>query len=183
MRQEHQYIQDDRGTTTVEFALVGVAFIATILFMMTVAMILYFNQMLDNATARASRQIMTGKAQSDSTPLTIEGFRKSLCLDLPAALSCNDIIVNLYVVPRGANPGGYYAFVKSDMTGLALPKLDAASGQFTLGKQGEYQYLQVIYPITFLPSVVASWLSGGATYNGKPAFLAVSGAAFRTERF
>ncbi|PXW65515.1 TadE/TadG family type IV pilus assembly protein [Methylobacterium sp. B4] len=183
MRCTSKYIRDERGATTVEFALVGLAFIATMLFVMGVAAVLYLNQVLDNATARATRQIMTGKAQSQSTPMTAAAFRQSLCANLPAALSCSDVIINLYVVPKGVQPGGYYAFVNADRSGLALPKIEAASGQFKLGGRGEYQYLQVIYPITFLPSIVASWMSSGTTYNGKPAFLAVSGAAFRNERY
>ncbi|MFF8800735.1 MULTISPECIES: TadE/TadG family type IV pilus assembly protein [unclassified Methylobacterium] len=183
MRRTSKYIRDERGATTVEFALVGLAFIATILFVMAVAVVLYLNQALDNATASASRQILTGKAQSQSTPATLATFRESLCTFLPAVLTCNNVIINLYVVPKARGPGGYYTFVKADMSGLALPKLDAASGQFKLGNRGDYQYLQVIYPITFLPPVVASWLGGGTTYDGKPAFVAVSGAAFRNERF
>ena len=57
------------------------------------------------------------------------------------------------------------------------------SGQFTLGSQGDYQYLQVIYPITFLPSFMTAWLDASTKYNGKPAYLIISTAAFRVESY
>lgn len=175
-------IRDEKGSTTVEFALVGMMFIAAMLFTMIVAQILYFNQKLDFATEKASRQVIVGSAQKQNTPPTLAKFTEVLCGDLPAAMSCSDVIVNLYRVPKD-EPPGYYAFVKSDKSGLNLPALTPGSGQFTLGKQGEYQYLQVIYPVTFLPSFMTAWLDASATYKGKPAYLLISTAAFRVEQF
>ncbi|MBD8907231.1 TadE/TadG family type IV pilus assembly protein [Methylorubrum zatmanii] len=183
MRQISGYVKDERGATTVEFALIGATFLLTMMFAMATALVLYINQVLDTATTRAARQILTGSLQSQSTPPTLASFKQSLCAYLPATMSCNDVIVNLYIVPEAAQPSGYYTYVKADLSGLALPDVNTGSGQFNLGVRGAYQYLQVIYPITFLPRIVSSWLSGGATYNGKPAYLAVSAAAFRNEQY
>lgn len=183
MRQESDYIENEQGSAAVEFALVGSAFIITLFFIMATALVLYINQVLDNATARASRKILTGDLQSQSTAATLEGFKQSVCGYLPAAFSCNDIIVNLYVVPRSAQPSGYYSFVSSDMNGVIVSNLASGAGVLNVGGRGDYQYLQVIYPITFLPAPISSWLSGGATYNGKPAYLAISAAAFRNEQY
>ena len=87
------------------------------------------------------------------------------------------------MVPPGSSSSGYYTYVKSDLSGLAIPPLTPGSGQYTLGTRGQFQYLLVIYPITFLPSAFASMLGGGATFNGAPAYLTVSTAAFRNELF
>jgi Flp pilus assembly protein TadG len=181
MRHMLGLLRDEKGSTTVEFALVGLAFISALLFTMIVAQILYFNQKLDYATDKASRQVLTGKAQQQQTPPTLATFTQAVCDNLPAAMSCGDLIVNLYVV----NPGGsgYYTYVKADMSGLALPPLTPGSGQFTLGSQGDYQYLQVIYPITFLPKFMTAWLDATATYKDKPAYLMISTAAFRVEQY
>nr|WP_245291927.1 TadE/TadG family type IV pilus assembly protein [Methylobacterium tarhaniae] len=173
-------IRDDKGSTTVEFALVGLMFIATVLFTMTVAQILYFNQQLDFATDQAARQVIIGNAQRQNPPPTLANFTQALCHHLPPAMSCGDLIVNLHVVEPVP---GYYAYVNSDQSGLKIPALTAGSGQFTLGTQGRYQYLQVIYPITFLPSFMTGWLDASATYKGKPAYLVISTAAFRVEQY
>ncbi|GJE58420.1 hypothetical protein MPOCJGCO_0501 [Methylobacterium trifolii] len=155
----------------------------TLLFILVTAAILYINQVLDYATTRASRQIMTGSTQSQATPATLSSFTQSLCSYLPAVISCSNVVVNLYVVPKAVQPSGYYGYVKSDMSGLVVPALTPGSGQFNLGTRGDYQYLQVIYPITFLPSAFAPMLSGGLTYNGKAAYLAISTVAFRNEQY
>jgi Flp pilus assembly protein TadG len=182
MRCVPAFIRDDRGSTAVEFGLVGMLFIMALVGTMIVAQILYFGQKLDYATEQASRQVLIGNPQQQtSTPASLATFTQALCGYLPAAMSCSDVIVNLYVVPPG-NPG-YYAYAKSDMSGLSLPALTPGSGQFSLGNRGDYQYLQVIYPITLLPPFMSSWLDGTTTYKGKAAYLVISTAAFRVEQF
>lgn len=175
-------IRDEKGSTTVEFALVGLLFIVALLFTMIVAQILYFGQKLDFATEAASRQVIVGTAQKQNPPPTLANFTQVLCGNIPAAMSCSDLVVNLYVVPKAASPG-YYAYVKTDRSGLTVPPLTPGSGQFTLGGQGDYQYLQVIYPVTILPSFMTGWLDASATYKGKAAYLVMSTAAFRVEQY
>ena len=67
MRHPLGLIRDEKGSTAVEFALVGMMFMAVILFTMVVAEILYFGQKLDFATEQASRQVIVGKAQQQAT--------------------------------------------------------------------------------------------------------------------
>jgi Flp pilus assembly pilin Flp len=181
MARLRHFLRERKGAAAVEFALAGSAFILSTLFIMVVGMIFYVGEMVDYATNAAARDILTGTAQANAA--TLGTFTDSLCKRLPAALPCGNLIVNLYVVPEATQPAGYYAFVKPDQSGLLIPNLTPGSGQFTLGKRGEYQYLLVIYPITALPSAFATMLGGGATFNGKPAFLATATAAFRNELF
>lgn len=147
---------------------------------MLVSVILYYNQALDYATNRAARQIMIGAAQGAGT--TQAAFQTQVCSYLPTAFSCADVIVNVQTATEAAQPGGYYSYVNSSQTALVIPTLSNASAQFSPGQQGSYEYIQVIYPITFIPKMFASIL-GGATYQGSPAYLAVSTAAFRNEQF
>lgn len=181
MRVLRTFAQDRRGAAAIEFAIVAMMLILSILFIMTVGLILYLNQALDYATNKAARQIMIGSAQSGG--LGQGAFKTSLCGFLPSVFNCSDVIVNLYVIQPGSNPSGYYNYVASDMSGLTIPTLSGSSGQYTLGSQGQYQYLQVIYPLRFLPKAFATMLSGGVTYNGQAAYLAISTAAFRNEQF
>lgn len=175
------FLGDRRGAAAVEFALVGTLFIMTTLFVMLVGAILYITQAIDYATNAAARDILTGAAQANS--VTASTFTQSLCGRLPPGITCANLIVNLYTVTEASQPGGYYTYVKSDTSGLTIPALTPGMGTFNLGKQGDYQYLQVIYPITFLPSGFASILSGGATFNGQAAYLAIATAAFRNEQY
>ena len=182
MRARWTFVANESGATAVEFALVASMLIFTILFVMTAGLILYLNQALDYATSKAARQIMIGAVQKGN--LTQSSFiTTELCPYLPAALACGNVIVNLQTATEGAQPGGYYPYVTSNQSGLIIPTLSNASTSYSPGSQGQYEYMQVIYPITFLPTVFASMLSGGATYNGSPAFLAVSTAAFRNEQY
>ena len=82
MNSIRHYARDRSGAAAVEFALVAGLLILTILFVMTVAMILFVNQAIDYATTRASRQVMTGSAQAKA--MDQAGFRKALCGYLPA---------------------------------------------------------------------------------------------------
>lgn len=181
MARLRNFIGDRRGAAAVEFALVGTLFIMTTLFVMLAGAVLYISEVVDYAANAATRDIMTGTAQANS--VTLGTFTQSVCNRLPPGIQCGNLVINLYVVTPASQPGGYYSYVKSDLSGLAIPALSPGSGQFTLGTQGAYQYLQVIYPITFLPSGFASMLSGGATFNGQPAYLAIGTAAFRNENY
>ncbi len=181
MRITSRFLYARGGAAAVEFALAGSLFVMTMLFVMALGVIFYISEVVDYATTSAARDILTGNAQANSA--TASTCTQTLCSRLPPGLNCNNLVVNLYVIPKATQPAGYYAYVKPDMSGLAIPALTPGSGQFTLGQQGDYQYLQVIYPITFLPSGFASMLSGGNTFNGKPAYLAIATAAFRNEQF
>lgn len=176
-----QFFRATSGGAAVEFALVGSMFVMTLMLVMVIGLIFYISEAVEYATTAAARDIFTGTAQANSA--TLGTFTQSVCNRLPASVTCGNLVINLYVVPQGTQPSGYYSFVKSDLSGLTIPNLSPGSGQFTLGTRGQYQYLQVIYPITFLPSGLASMLSSGVTFNGKPAYLAIATTAFRNELF
>jgi len=176
-----RYASDNRGSVAVEFALVSLTAVMLILFILCGGLILYLNQALDQATTQASRNVMTGAAQTAA--ISSSDFRAQVCAGLPRTMTCANLIINLYTVNKEAGPGGFYRFVNADRSGLSLPDLSQGAGQFNLGVRGDYQYLQVIYPITFAPTPILKWLSGGATFNGAPAYLAISTAAFRNEQF
>lgn len=174
--------RDTRGAAAVEFALVGSMLVLTIVFIMMLGLLLYLGQALDRATDLASRQIMIGAVQKAG--MNQSTFRSSvLCPALPSAINCNDVIVNVQTVTEAAQPTGYYALVNAGQTGLIIPSLSNTGAQFSPGAQGSYVYVQVIYPITILPAFMTSLLGSGATYNGAPAYLAISTAAFRNEQY
>ncbi|MCX8252479.1 MAG: pilus assembly protein [Beijerinckiaceae bacterium] len=169
-----------RGSTAVEFALLATVLISTILFIMLVAVVLYFNQALDYATSKASRQIMVGAVQKSN--VSQASFQSLVCSFLPRAFNCSNVIVNVQTATEAAQPGGYYSYVTANQSGLIIPALSNSSAQFSPGTAGSYEYVQVIYPITFIPSLISQFL-GGATYQGSAAYLVVSTVAFRNEQY
>lgn len=179
-RKVRQLTWCESASTAVEFAIVAPMLIMTIVFILIISFGLYINQELDAATNQAARSIMTGSAQSSS--MTQSALTTKICSNLPSTMNCSDLIVNLYIVPKSTFTGGYFTYVKSDLSGLIIPPLTPGSGQFSLGIQGDYQYLQVIYPITLLPPFMVS-MFGGTQYKGASAYLAISGAAFRNEKY
>ena len=182
MKLSATWIRDKRGAAAVEFALVSLIFILVILFVLTVGLYIFFGLSLDFAASKAARQVMTGKAQSS-------GFGQSqfvtnyVCPYLPYGMNCADVIVNVYTVTEAAQPGGYYTYVNSGATALNVPALSNGSASYSLGAAQSYEYLEIVYPVTFMPSSFTSFFGGGATYNGSPAFLLVSTAAFKNEAF
>ena len=174
--------RNKRGATSIEFALVAFALVGTILFIMTTALIMYFTFSLDYAASKAARQVMTGTVQKNGVAQA--AFKSGIvCPYLTSSIVCSNVFVNLQTVSEAAQPGGYYAYVNSSATALLVPVLSDASSTYSPGSQQSYEYLQLVYPVTFLPAVFARMLGGGATFNGAPAFLIVATAAFRNEQY
>ncbi len=178
----NRFRSDKRGAAAVEFAMVSLLMILILLFVFFVGLIVYLGQALDFATNKAARQVMIGYVQTNG--ISQGDFRtKILCPYLPAAVSCNDVIVNLYTT---AEQSGYAQFIQAGNAGLVIPALSNGSASYSPGGPGgtanSYEYLQVIYPVTFLPSALLKFF-GTATYNGSPAYLLVSTAAFENERY
>jgi Flp pilus assembly protein TadG len=170
------------AAAAVEFALVSVLLFLSVFFVLGLSLILFLNQQLDYATMKSARQIMTGYVQKNNLSQT--AFRTQVvCGYLPAIFDCNNVIVNVQSAQQAASPGGFYAFVRSDLSGLIVPTLSNSATQYSVGVQGSYEYLQVLYPITFLPSMVSSVLSGGQSFGGLPAYVAMSTTAFRNEQY
>lgn len=182
MKRSATWIRDEKGAAAVEFALVSFIFILAVLFVLTVGLYIYLGLSLDFAATKAARQVMTGKAQNSGYTQS-QFITNYVCPYLPFGMSCANVIVNVYTVTEAAGPAGYYTYVNSGATALTIPALSNGAASYSLGSAQSYEYLQILYPVTFMPSVFASFLGGGVTYNGSPAFLLVSTAAFKNEAF
>ena len=182
IRRIREALQDRQGAAAVEFALVSSMLLCTILFIMVVAVIVYINQALDYATNKAARQVMIGTIEKGG--VSQSNFRTQyVCNNLPLTINCDNVIVNLQTLPEAAQPAGYYNLVQPNKVGLIIPPLSNNGAQFSTGLQASYEYLEVVYPITFIPAFMNKILGNNATYNGSPAYLAISTAAFRNEQY
>lgn len=182
-RRRKLFLRDIKGAAAIEFAAVALPLLLSILFVFCSGWVIYLTQALDSATQRIAREIMLGHVQSGGTSDLGAFQARYVCPNLPPALNCADTIVNLYRPVNGGSGGGMRAFVLPDQTGLVMPTLSNGAGTFDLGKQGDYQYLLIVYPYTIFPSGLARIFGASATYHGQPAYLLTATAVFRNEQY
>lgn len=178
------FLQDVKGAAAIEFAAVALPLLLSIFFVFCSGWVIYLNQALDSATQRIAREIMLGHVQNGGASDLGAFKQRYVCPNLPPALNCGDTIVNLYrPVNDASGKSGITPFVLADATGLKMPTLSSDAGTFDLGKQGDYQYLLIVYPYTIFPSDLARVFGASATYNGQPAYLMTATAVFRNEQY
>lgn len=175
------FARDRRGANAVEFALVAFPFIATLVVIFEMSLDVFMTEALDNATRKASRQIMTGASQTAN--MSANQFRTSvLCPILPAFMSCSNVVINVAAFNAGGTPSNYYNYVNPAKTWLKVPAiLDAAHTTFCPGNSGQYVLVQAFYGApflsTYLPQAVQTQI------NGVTARVISSAATFRNEPF
>lgn len=177
------FFRDVDGAAAIEFAVVSLPLLLSILFVFCAGWIIYLNQALDAATQRIAREIMLGHVQSTGISDLSSFQTRYVCPNLPPALNCGDTIVNLFHPVNDMSGTGVSPYVLPDQTGLVMPSLSNGAGQFAIGKQGDYQYLLIVYPYTMFPSGLAKIFGATASYKGQPAYLMVATAVFRNEQY
>jgi Flp pilus assembly protein TadG len=196
MRFGKRYAHDEQGTTAVEFGIVGIPFL-TILFAIIEVGFAYFNQeILENATANAARQLLTGQIQMSSANAADQkvALQNLICPTdstkprvLPGNFDCNKIIIDV----RQA----------TDFSGLDTSKalfdqtksIDEikANAQFAPGAAGKINVVRVMYPLPVftpaLPGFTAATTqrnqAGEYLYDGGWKRIIMGVAVFKVEPF
>ncbi len=182
-----QFAEKTTGAVAVEFALIALPFLATLLVIMEEGLDLYMKSAIEHATTEAARSIFTGAAQNmtlNGAALTQQTFIQNVvCPNLPSSLSCSNVFVNVVSFQQsyaaGATP--YYTFLNTAKTAIAPPQLDNAKNSFCLGSGSAYVVLQVSYPLPVITDLLGS--AKLATYNGRTVRVISYTAAFRNEPF
>lgn len=177
---------EQKGSSSIEFAIVGSVFISLLVAMLSAGYSLYLQTALDDATQRAARQIMTGIVQNTKyggATVTADTFRTQvLCPLLPSpAFNCNDVFVNIQTFDEAVKPSGFYSFVNQAESGLTPPTLNHTGASFSPGNGSSYVYIQVAYPINIISALFTYGTK--TTFNGKTVSVLMSSAAFRNEPF
>lgn len=86
-------VEDARGATAVEFALVSLPLFAILICALQTSIIFFFEQTLQTATSQAARQIMVGAPQSSG--LSQSKFQSAVCGNLPSPFSCSSVMVDV----------------------------------------------------------------------------------------
>ncbi len=164
------FVKDEKGTTAVEFALIGAPFFATLGFMLLGGHILWLSQSMDTSIQMVSRQIRTGQAQESA--MTMAQFRNAICASVatsPSACRSKLIIdVRRFDGPEDID------FTPPRENG----SIDQQAGVFQMGDGEDFVIAKVYYPIDYL-TALASLLGSNKSFD----FQLSATAAFRNEPF
>lgn len=86
-------LRSDGGATAVEFGLLALPFFALLLAIFEICTMFVAQEVLQSATTRAARLIMTGQAQL--TAMTATQFQQAVCAQAAVLLTCSGIYVNV----------------------------------------------------------------------------------------
>lgn len=168
------------GSVAIEFSLIGLACFGLVIETMQAGMYFYTSSELNNATAKAMRQVMTGTITQQG--LTATQFRTNiLCPYLPSVMPCSSVVVNMRSVAEDVYPNGFYKFVNSAQTALIMPTMDNNKTSFCSGGSGTVIYAQVYYA---MPVFSMAWkMFGASSFAGSTVHLVPAAAVFRNEPF
>lgn len=95
-----RYRKGLEGATAVEFAIVGVPFVFTLVGLVEVSLMYAANSLLQDSTASAARLIRTGQVQQDTTdPEAV--FHDELCRVASSFIDCNSVQYEVVALDGG----------------------------------------------------------------------------------
>lgn len=89
-------LQDNSGTSAIEFAIIAPAFIAMLIAIMQTALVFLAQDGLETGAENAGRLLMTGRAQQ--AKWTAAQFRSATCNTLPPFLKCSNLMIDVTTV-------------------------------------------------------------------------------------
>ncbi|PHR93755.1 MAG: hypothetical protein COA69_03755 [Robiginitomaculum sp.] len=87
------FLTDETGTTAIEFAILGIPFLALLFGIIELALIFFISATTQHALETVARQIRTGEFQSASD--TADAFKTGICTAMAGAGSCSKIRVDV----------------------------------------------------------------------------------------
>jgi Flp pilus assembly protein TadG len=172
LRPSRRFIRCRKAATAVEFGLVAAPFLALLVALFETALVFFAGRVLDETVESASREIMTGQAQTAGMSST--QFATWVCSNTIALFNCNNFMINVQ---------NYSSFATATTTTPTLT-FDSNgnvnnSWNFDTGDPGDIVVVQVMYqwPVVLGPlSFTLANLSNGNR-------LLVSTAVFKNEPY
>ncbi|MGI4958553.1 MAG: TadE/TadG family type IV pilus assembly protein [Janthinobacterium lividum] len=151
-----RFVWSRRGTTALEFALVGPLLLMLVFIIMENGLMLFAQAVLDNATVMAARQIQIGSVT------TSNAFRSAVCSNMSTFFDCTKL----------------HFYVASSSTGFPSALIPSTSGtfastSFSTGSGGNYVLAEVAYNRAF----VSPWVIN----LGGPSWILLSTQAVQNE--
>lgn len=162
-------VRDADGATVLEFALVGPAFIALLVALLQTGMVFFFQQMLQTATTKASRLIMTGQAQTAN--VTAAQFVNDICTDAGSLFKCANLAASVQTFTTFSGMSMSSPIKNGTFNGTGLP--------YTPGGPGDIVLVQVYYQMPVSAGPLAFNLASTTTGNA----VLVGTAVFRNEPY
>jgi Flp pilus assembly protein TadG len=159
--------RDRRGTTAIEFAIIGPLFLLLIFGILENAIILWSQAVLDNATRDAARLTLTGQSQNGGTT-----FPTALCKGISGLMTCGNLQYRVQTGSSFAGMSNGITFSNGSAVGFSTYPT-AVNG----GGPGSYVLVQVIYNRPF----IVPWVGSLMSTTGKVQILAT--AAFENEPY
>lgn len=172
-------IRRQEGAAAVEFALVAVPFLALLFAILQTALVFFAGQVLESATAEASRLILTGQAQTTDfttgaaspTGYSAADFRNAVCEHIFGLFSCGGIQVSVQT---------YSSFASVNTTSLPVTngQFDSTKLKYDPGGPGCIESVQVFYQWPMFVSLLGDSLS-----NLGNSRLLIATSVFRVEPY
>jgi len=150
----NSFFRSRRGTTTIEFAMIAVAFLGLITAIFETGLVFFENAQLQEVTEKASRSVLTNSASSGISYQTF--LNTYVCPQLSSMIKCANLQMEIDVAgSTWATAGSYtqnniYSATYNPNTVFAMP----AAGQVAI--------VRIVYPM----SQIVGIMTGGAFVGG-----------------
>jgi Flp pilus assembly protein TadG len=146
------FIADRKAATAVEFALIGVPFLAIIAALIQTFLLFFAQSQLESAVRQSGRQILTGQVQSQDASLTqaqaVTAFHQTVCNNAATLFTCAGLMVDVQVANQWSSANAGMPTLTYDSSGKV-----ANIWQFNPGNAGDIVVVRVMYlwPVFFGP--------------------------------
>lgn len=161
-------VRDSAGTSMIEFALVGPAFVALLVAILQTGLVFFFQQTLQTATTQTARLIMTGQAQTQN--MSSGTFLQDVCTNGGALFDCTKLSANVQT---------FASFGGMSMDNPINNGIFNKPNTFTMGGPGDIVLVQVFYQLP----VVTAPLGFNVANTGNGNAIIVGTAVFRNEPY
>lgn len=169
------------GSAAVEFAMVALPFLALLFAILETALVFFATQSLEATATDMGRLVMTGQAQTSTSPsdsskigYSQTDFKNAVCADLSSLFDCSKVYVSVQT---------YSSFSTADTstpldTTTGKMTVDVNNLPFSMGSPGSIVVVQLYYQ---WPITVSLLNSGLADIGGNRLLVATS--VFRNEPY
>jgi Flp pilus assembly protein TadG len=164
-----RFRRNEDGVAAVEFALVAGPFLFLLFAIIEFALVFFASQVLETATASASRLIMTGQAQSRNFDQS--AFKTEICNKASALMTCSGIAVDVRTYTSFGS-----ATTNKPVSGGAV---NYSGMTYNQGSGGDIVVVRAVYEWPVMMPTFGMTI--GDLSNGKRLLMAT--AAFRNEPF
>lgn len=180
VRLARRLIRQQEGAAAVEFALVAIPFLALLFAILQTALVFFAGQVLESATAEASRLILTGQAQTTDfktgaaspTGYSADDFKNAVCAHIFGLFSCSGIYVNVQTYSS-------FSGVNTTSTPVTNGQFDSNKLAYNPGGPGCIEAVSVYYQWP----IVISLLGDNLSNLGNGSRLLVATSVFRVEPY